>query len=71
VEPSANLAVTGYHEIAAVSVCDPIIRGFIARRAVASRGVAAPARELFRGSLEVTPHHQVKQHKVYDRPRKK
>jgi len=68
VEPSTNLAAAGYREIAAVSVCDPIIRGFIARRAVASRGVAAPARELFRGSLKVPPPQQVKQHKVYDRP---
>ena len=70
-EMSANLAATGESLACPLfGFAFPIIRGFIARRAVCVRGVAAPPAN-FRGSLEVTPHQQVKQHKVYDRPRKK
>ena len=68
-ELSANLAATGDRESAAIQVRVSHYSRFH-RQAVASRGVAAPARELPLDH-EVTPHQQVKQHKVYDRPRKK
>ncbi len=65
------IAVNGDGGIAAVSVCDLIILGFIAPAGGLAFAVWLPRPRTLAGSPEVTPHQQVKQHKVYDRPRKK